>query len=210
MEAMPTPRRLNRQRVLETALRIADAEGLSGLTMRRLAGELDVEAMSLYKHVPGKEAILDGLVEQLMTEMDVRPDGNDPVAGLTVLAHAYRRTALRHPLVFPLLATRRLTAPAGRRVIDTALRLIVAAGLDGTAAVEFYRVLASYITGFALLDTAQAPGSAQEPDLSDAPTLAALAPAIAAADADHAFADGLARLLADLHQQDRPAVTVRP
>src|SRR5215470_766128 len=129
---MPTPRRLSRQRVLETALQIADAEGLAGVTMRRIAAELDVEAMSLYKHLPGKDAILDGLVEQVMTEMDVGMDGGDPVEGLTLLAHAYRRAALRHPLVFPLLATRRLSGPAGRRVIDTTMRLIVAAGLRGT------------------------------------------------------------------------------
>ena len=61
---------LSRERVLKAALDLADAEGLAGVTMRRLAADLGVEAMSLYHHVPGKEALLDGLVEALVAEIE--------------------------------------------------------------------------------------------------------------------------------------------
>ena len=50
-------------------MRLADAEGLAAVTMRRLAAELDVEAMSLYHHLPGKDALLDGLIEAIVTEI---------------------------------------------------------------------------------------------------------------------------------------------
>src|SRR5690242_1354953 len=61
---------LSRERVLAAAVALADAEGVPALTMRRLAGELGVEAMSLYYHLPGKTGLLDGLVETVVAEVD--------------------------------------------------------------------------------------------------------------------------------------------
>ncbi|MGB4271591.1 MAG: TetR/AcrR family transcriptional regulator C-terminal domain-containing protein [Propionicimonas sp.] len=60
---------LSRERVLAAAMALADVEGLSALTMRRLAADLGVEAMSLYHHVPGKELLLDGLAEAVIAEI---------------------------------------------------------------------------------------------------------------------------------------------
>src|SRR5688572_24509520 len=65
---------LSRERALATAMKLADAEGLAGVTMRRLAGKLGVEAMSLYHHLPGKEGLLDGLVEALVGEIRAEVD----------------------------------------------------------------------------------------------------------------------------------------
>lgn len=62
-------RRLSRERVLAAALDVVDREGLSALSMRRVAAELDVEAMALYRYAPSKDALLDGLVEQLYMEL---------------------------------------------------------------------------------------------------------------------------------------------
>ena len=59
---------LSRERVLAAAMTLADAEGLATVTMRRLAADLGVEAMSLYHHVPGKEGLLDGLAEAVLAE----------------------------------------------------------------------------------------------------------------------------------------------
>ncbi|MDQ3303151.1 MAG: TetR family transcriptional regulator, partial [Actinomycetota bacterium] len=68
-------RPLSRRRVLEAAVGLADREGLEALSMRRLGRELGVEAMSLYNHVPNKEALLDGMVEVLLAEMEVSVSG---------------------------------------------------------------------------------------------------------------------------------------
>ena len=70
-------RPLSRRRVLEAAVRFADREGLEALSMRRLGAELGVEAMSLYNHVPNKDALLDGMVEVLLGELEVPPEKGD-------------------------------------------------------------------------------------------------------------------------------------
>src|ERR1700694_496967 len=69
--------RLNRDRVLRAALVLADQGGLAALTMRRLGASLAVEAMSLYNHVSGKEALLDGLVDIVLSEIDLHCGGRD-------------------------------------------------------------------------------------------------------------------------------------
>src|SRR5450759_539880 len=68
---------LSRERVLATAMRLADAEGLAAVTMRRVAAELGVEAMSLYFHLPGKASIIDGLAEAIIAEIGTAIRGQD-------------------------------------------------------------------------------------------------------------------------------------
>ena len=72
---------LSRERVLAAAVALADAEGLPALTMRRLAADLGVEAMSLYYHLPGKEALLDGLVDTVVGEIDAAVGRLDAIGG---------------------------------------------------------------------------------------------------------------------------------
>ena len=85
-------RPLNPERVVAAAMRLADAEGLSAVTMRRLAAELDVEPMSLYHHVPGKDRLLDALTHAILTEVDAAVTAAVP-------AEDDWPTALRHPLL---------------------------------------------------------------------------------------------------------------
>jgi AcrR family transcriptional regulator len=107
---------LGRDRILKTAVRFIDDNGMRGLTMRRLGAELGVEAMSLYRYVPGREALLDGVVETVIGEMYDDPavvtvprDGWQDF--LQRLAHGVRRVALAHPAAFPLVASRPPEAP---------------------------------------------------------------------------------------------------
>lgn len=79
---------LSRERVLATAMTVADADGLAAVTMRRVASELGVEAMSLYHHVPSKEQLLDGLADALIVEIAAAAPERDPSADW--------RTSLRH------------------------------------------------------------------------------------------------------------------
>jgi len=143
--------RLNRQRVLEAALAIVDAEGLPALTMRRLGAELGVEAMSLYRHVPNKEALLDGIVELIVLEIEVPSDDSDDWADAwRHVGRSYRQAALAHPNAFPLVTMRPLNTPEALRRIDAAYDLLRRAGLDERMAIVAFRTLASYTRGFAL------------------------------------------------------------
>src|ERR671933_1997998 len=92
-------RPLNRRRVLEAAVRFADREGLESLTMRRLGAELGVEAMSLYNHVPNKSALLDGMVEVLLNELEVPPEKLGWEERIREGYGAFRRLAHEHPNV---------------------------------------------------------------------------------------------------------------
>ena len=77
---------LSRERVMRAAVDVADAEGIAAVSMRRIGQELGVEAMSLYNHVAGKEALLDAMVEQVATELVAAVaslDSPDPAATFT-------------------------------------------------------------------------------------------------------------------------------
>ncbi|MFC7575244.1 TetR/AcrR family transcriptional regulator [Klenkia terrae] len=107
---------LDRARIIDGAIAFVDAHGLPMLTMRRLGAALGVEAMSLYRYVPGREDLLDGVVDTVVDELFADPDVLlEPEHGwqdyLQRLAHGVRRIALTHPALFPLVATRPPSAP---------------------------------------------------------------------------------------------------
>src|SRR5688572_33505298 len=109
---MPSRPPLSRDRVVRAAMEVADREGLAALTMRRLGQELGVEAMSLYKHVANKDAILDGIVDLVVGEIALpRPrDGwKSAMRRRGVSAH---QVLMRHRWVCPLLISRVNTGPA--------------------------------------------------------------------------------------------------
>jgi AcrR family transcriptional regulator len=110
---------LSRERALAAAIALVDAEGMAALTMRRLAAELGVEAMSLYHHLPGKEGLLDGLVDAVVAEIasaagqaEADAAGGDWRTRLRLRFLAARAVMLRHPWA-PALFSSRPTIPAG-------------------------------------------------------------------------------------------------
>ena len=112
-------RPLTRARILTAALRLVDREGLEALSMRRLGQALGVEAMSLYNHVPNKAAVLDGLVELLLGELEIPgPEAGDWWERIRRIAHSYRRSAHAHPHAFPLAVTRPYNTPATLRQLE--------------------------------------------------------------------------------------------
>src|SRR5918998_4367880 len=97
-------RPLSRRRILETAVRYVDREGLEALSMRKLGSELGVEAMSLYNHVPNKSALLDGMVEVLLGELEVSSEDEEWERRGRGGYPAFPRVAAEHPhLVFLLV-----------------------------------------------------------------------------------------------------------
>lgn len=150
--AAQTPSRtpLDRQRVLAAALALVDAEGLEALSMRRLGSDLGVDAMSIYKHVANKDALLDGIVEQLWIEIGAAVSGDSDWAGqVRSLAHAIRATAHRHPHAASLLLSRFVPTAQILETFATLLDALREAGFGDGAAARTVRSLLSYVIGYA-------------------------------------------------------------
>jgi TetR/AcrR family tetracycline transcriptional repressor len=151
---------LNRRRILEAAVRFVDREGLEALSMRKLGSELGVEAMSLYNHVPNKGALLDGMVEVLLGELEVPPEDEGWERRLREAYQAFRRLAHDHPNVFPLLVVRPPDTVDGIWLVEEFLKTLRGAGFDPETALNAFRALSSYASGYAM---AEIRGFAMEP-----------------------------------------------
>ena len=153
-------RPLSRRRILEAAVRFVDREGLEALSMRKLGSELGVEAMSLYNHVPNKDALLDGMVEVLLGELEVPPEDEGWERRVREGYRALRRLANEHPNVFPLLVTRPPDTMDGVWLVEEFLKTLRGAGFDLETALYAFRALSSYASGYAM---AEIRGFAMEP-----------------------------------------------
>ncbi len=156
---------LDRARIVAAAVDFIDEHGLPGLTMRRLGERLGVEAMSLYRYVPGKEDLLDAVVVSLVAGMEQDDEVRlRPVDGwqdfLQRLAHGVRRVALAHPKAFPLIASRPPEAPWLRPPlrsldwVEAFLDGLTEEGFTDDAAVGGYRAFTSFLLGHLLLEVA--------------------------------------------------------
>jgi len=146
---MPRPRKpLNKERVLRAALVLADAEGIDALSMRRLAKELGVEAMSLYNHVANKDEILAGIIDLVASEFDLPSDANWKTA-MRRNAISARDVLLRHRWATSLWMTKG-GGPAQLRNADWMLRTLREAGLSKDLIYHAFHILESYILGYTL------------------------------------------------------------
>lgn len=147
--------KLTRARVLEAAMDLADRDGLAGLSMRRLARDLGVEAMSLYHHLPDKEGLLDGLAEALAGEIAAavaaRPAAltKDWKSDLRSRCLAARTVVLRHKWTPALFAARRSIPFAMYQHIDRVVGLMIEAGFSYQIAHRALHALGSLLFGFA-------------------------------------------------------------
>lgn len=156
-------RRLSRDLIVTTALAQIDGRGATGLSMRTLAQELDVGAMSLYRYVNGKEDLLEAIVRLLMRDlMTALQDASTQQwqGFLQITAHEVRRIAVEHPRAFPLVATRHPAAPWLRpplrsvEVVEIFLSTLLAQGFTDDQAVSAYRAFSSFLLGQLLLESA--------------------------------------------------------
>jgi TetR/AcrR family tetracycline transcriptional repressor len=153
-------RPLSRRRILEAAVRFVDREGLEALSMRKLGSELGVEAMSLYNHVPNKGALLDGMVEVLLGELDIPPEEEGWERRVREAYRAFRRLAHEHPNVFPLLVVRPPDTMDGIWLVEEFLKTLRGAGFAPETSLHAFRTLSSYASGYAM---AEIRGFAMEP-----------------------------------------------
>jgi len=140
---------ISREAVLDAALRLADEQGLDAVTMHAVARRLQVTPMALYRHVDDKNALLDGLVEVLLGECPLPPEGTPWDERLTALAAGIRDTARRHPTTFPLLLTRPAVTPAARAARDAVHAALREGGLPEAEVARAERLISTAVLGFA-------------------------------------------------------------
>jgi AcrR family transcriptional regulator len=154
--------RLSRDRVLQAAVALADADWMEALTMRNLARTVDAEAMSLYRHVRDKDDILDGIVDLVYAEIPLPGPGTPWLAAMRERAVATRAVLRRHRWAVGLMESRRLPGPANLRHHDAVVGILTGAGFDARSATHAYNVIDSYIYGFVLQELSLPFGSADE------------------------------------------------
>src|SRR6202167_719840 len=219
--------KVTREVVLTTAVEIIDRDAAEGLSMRRLARALDRDPMILYRHAPGKAALLDGVVETMLAQLRVDPADPDWTAQLRAVARDYRALALAHPNVVPLLVTRPLATPLALRPrgtlrpLEDVLELLTRAGFSGPDALHIYRALFGFLNGHVLNELQELVENPDETDdllrlglyrlpIGEFPLLRSLAHALATYDGAAELERGLDILLTGLATTLSPAVAVRP
>lgn len=140
---------LNRERVLEAAIELADEIGIDSLTIRKLAERLDVGTMTIYHHVPSKEAIIDGMVETVFNEIEKPPVDVGWKTAIRQRCVSARRVLKLHPWAAPLMESRTAPGPANLSHHDAVLGCLRNGGLSLQLAAHAYAILDSYIYGYA-------------------------------------------------------------
>ena len=138
--------------------------------MRRLGRALGCNAMALYRYAASRDALFDGVVESVMADMKIPPDGADWEGQLRRTAHEFRGLALAHPNVVPLLVTRPLSTPLGLRPLGTLrplemlLALLVDAGFSPRDALHVYRAYFGFLYGHVVTELQEVVAHPEEID----------------------------------------------
>ncbi|WP_166906942.1 TetR/AcrR family transcriptional regulator [Mycobacterium sp. DL440] len=214
-EADGDGRPITRSAVLASALAIIDREGVDALSMRRLGEAVGRDPMALYRHVPNKAAVLDGVVELVFEQLSLDTTAPEWAIALRKLGHDFRDLARAHPNVVPLLVTRPLATPLGMRSpgilrhLEDVLALLTGAGVAGGDALHVYRALFGFLYGHVLTELQEIVERPEETDhvlrlglhrlpIGEFPHLRELAPTWAAYDGLAELDRGLDILLSGL------------
>jgi AcrR family transcriptional regulator len=141
---------LSKERVLRAAVEFADAHGIEALSMRRLAKELGVEAMSLYNHVANKDEILGGIVEIVASEVEVPSDPANWKTSIRQSAISAHDAFIRHRWSCSLMTSTPIVVPSRMRWMEGVLATLREAGFSPNLTHHAYHALDSHITGFTL------------------------------------------------------------
>jgi TetR/AcrR family tetracycline transcriptional repressor len=162
LEAEKRPR-LSREQLVKTALQIVDRDGLEGLSMRKLGAELGVDPMAAYYYFPNKGALLDGLVEAVVTELDLTLDRAQPWQDrLRLIAHAYRNVLRRHPNALPVISTRPVFTRASLHSMEIILQTLCDAGFTPNEAIDITGSLGPFVIGYTLAEVGRPPGGVED------------------------------------------------
>jgi len=145
---------LSRDRVLRSAIAVADAGGIGSLTIRSLAQELGVRPMSVYHHVANKDEILDGIVDIVFSEIELPSYDGEWRSEIHRRASSARRVLRGHPWAIGLLESRTSPGPATLRHHDANIGVLRGAGVSVEMTAHAYALIDSYVYGFALQEAA--------------------------------------------------------
>jgi AcrR family transcriptional regulator len=166
----PHPRKdgrepLTREKIIEKALEVLDAEGVEGLSMRRLGEALGVEGMALYHHFPNKDAILDGLVARIIEETGpgLPPLGADWKTVMLSGPASAGRAIAAHPKAGWLFLGRRYTTATSLQMLEAPLAILSSAGFEGRQLADAAHAIFAYTAGWYILASGQG-GSWSGPD----------------------------------------------
>ncbi len=192
--------------IFAAALRLVDDEGLEALTMRHLAETIGVATMSLYSHVDTKEDVVRGVLNLVTGELTLPTPDTPPWDALRMINRAFRRAALRHPNLVPLIMQAPPAGAEGLRTLEAALGALRRAGMEPALAAPAYRMMASFAIGFVSLECGGffrpvdvAAGERDAPKESSAlPRIAEMAPYLADWDPGEEFEGGMDAIISVL------------
>jgi AcrR family transcriptional regulator len=201
---------LSPDRIVEKALELIEREGLSGFSFRKLASDLQCEAMSIYYHYPSKAHLFDAMTAHCLQK--VAWLGRD-VPWRHALRHSlaeFRRIAHENPAFFQFMALYRMNSHAGLSLLETILGIFHRAGFTPEQTARYFRLLSYYVVGAALDETggyAKGPSAAEpvpgEIVVRDFPTVASVGPFFAPSGFDQTFFTGLDLLLDGIEKAHR-------
>ena len=139
---------LSRDRIVATAMAIADEHGIEAITMRRLGQELGVEAMSLYNHVTNKDDLLDGILDAVLAEYDLPSPATDWRAAVQTIAVSANKTLRRHTWASGLMDSRRSVGEGQLRYMNSLLGCLRAGGFTAEQTHHAYHVIDGHILGY--------------------------------------------------------------
>ncbi|MFP5075997.1 TetR/AcrR family transcriptional regulator [Rhizobium sp. YIM 134829] len=202
---------LSLDRIIEAAIALLDADGLDGLSMRRLADRLGAGAMSLYWHVESKDAVLDLALDAVLRAEAADPEGDaDWLLAIHAELHGWRSAMLLHPWSAALLARRALGAATLGR-LERLLLLLSAGGIAPDRLNAAVWALWNMTVGASVTRASFVAGQGDEAGAGRSTALPDTHPAIAAsnllgeADWDKVFEEGVGRLLSGFLQTEAPA-----
>jgi AcrR family transcriptional regulator len=143
-------KRLTRDKILDAAVAIADADGLESLSMRKIAAKLQVEAMSLYNHIKNKDEILDGIVERIGVEFSAPDTSGNWRKNMSQRAISAHEVLLKHPWATMLIVSRINLGPIMLRYVDATIGCLRGAGFSYQMADYAWNAIDSHIYGFTL------------------------------------------------------------
>lgn len=168
---------LSKRRVVAEAVRLADSEGVDGLSMRRLAGVLGAGAMSLYHYVASKDELLDAMTDVVFEEIALPPEDTDWQSAMRRRAESARQALARHPWAISLMESRTAPGPANLRHHEAVLACLRRAGFSVLMATHANWLLDSYVYGFAMQEASLPFDTADElADMAEAVYLPQLPP----------------------------------
>lgn len=212
---MGTREPLSPERIIAAAASAADSGGLAAVSMRNVGRELSVEAMSLYHHVAGKEALLDGLSDWVFAQIRLPLDADSWREGMLRRARSAREVLAAHPWALGLIESRSAPGPALLRHHDAVIGCLHRGGFPLLLASQAFSVIDAYVYGFVLTEQAlpfdpAGAGNAGDfaqrvaPALAEYPHLAALVGELTGG-RDYVFADefevGLGMILDQLEHR---------